>query len=56
MQRRFGFFFALAVVAAAIGFGRFTGAALATWTRVLFVVSLLLMFASVLFGRRSASS
>jgi uncharacterized membrane protein YtjA (UPF0391 family) len=52
MQRRLGFFFALALVAAVIGFGGFAGDAVGTVMRVLFVASLLLMLASVLFRRR----
>jgi uncharacterized membrane protein YtjA (UPF0391 family) len=54
MQRRLGFFFALALAGAVVGFGRFAGDALATTMRVLFVASLVLMLASVLFGPRRA--
>jgi uncharacterized membrane protein YtjA (UPF0391 family) len=56
MQRRLGFFFALALATAVVGFGRFAGDALTTTTRVLFVASLVLMLASVLFGRKHARS
>jgi uncharacterized membrane protein YtjA (UPF0391 family) len=56
MQRRLGFSIALALVAAVIGFGRFAGDALATTMRVLFVASLVLVLASVLFGRGRATS
>ncbi len=56
MQRRLGFSFALAVVAAVIGFGRFAGDALGTVMRVLFLVALVSIFASVLFARRRATS
>ncbi len=56
MPRRLGFFVMVAVVSAAIGFGRFAGYGLATVMRVLFVASLVLIAASVLFGRRSAAS
>lgn len=56
MQRRLGFSFALALVAAVIGFGRFAGDALSTVMRVLFLVALLSMLASVLFTRRRATS
>ena len=56
MQRRLGFSFALALVTAVIGFGRFAGDALATAMRALFLASLLLVLASVLFGRRRATS
>jgi uncharacterized membrane protein YtjA (UPF0391 family) len=52
MQRRLGFSFVLALVAAVVGFGRFAGDTLATTMRVVFVASLVLMLASVLFGRR----
>jgi uncharacterized membrane protein YtjA (UPF0391 family) len=52
MQRRLGFFFALAIVAAVIGFGRFAGDALGTVMRVLFLAALVSMLASVLFTRR----
>jgi uncharacterized membrane protein YtjA (UPF0391 family) len=55
MPRRLGFFVMLTVVSAVIGFGRFAGYGLATVTRVLFVASLLLVLASMLFGRRSAA-
>ena len=55
MQRRLGFFFALALVTAVIGFGRFAGDALGTVMRVLFLAALVSMLASVLFARRRAS-
>ncbi len=56
MERRLGFSFALALVAAVIGFGRFAGDALGTVMRVLFLAALLSMLASVLFARRRATS
>lgn len=55
MPRRLGFSFALALVAAVVGFGRFAGDALATTMKVLFVASLVLMLASVLFGRKRST-
>jgi uncharacterized membrane protein YtjA (UPF0391 family) len=54
MERRVGLFFLLTFVGAVIGFGRFAPDALAAAMRVLFVAALLLMLASVLFGRRAA--
>ncbi len=56
MQRRLGFSFALTVVTAVIGFGRFAGDALGTVMRVLFLAALVSMLASVLFPRRRATS
>jgi uncharacterized membrane protein YtjA (UPF0391 family) len=55
MQRRLGFSFALALVAAVVGFGRFPGDALGTVMRVVFLAALVLMLASVLFTRRRAT-
>jgi hypothetical protein len=55
MPRRLGFFVMLAVVSAVIGFGRFAAYGLATSMRVVFIASLLLMFAFILFGRRTAT-
>jgi uncharacterized membrane protein YtjA (UPF0391 family) len=56
MQRQLGFLFVLALVAAVLGFGRFAGVAVSTVMRVLLLVSLVLMLASGLFGRRRATS
>jgi uncharacterized membrane protein YtjA (UPF0391 family) len=59
MQRRLGFSFALALVAAVIGFGRFAGDALGTVMRVLFLVALVAlvsMLGSALFARRRADA
>src|ERR1700722_1607139 len=56
MQRWFGFLFMLALVAAVLGFGRFAGVAVSTVMRVVLLVSLVLMLASGLFGRRRATS
>jgi hypothetical protein len=56
MQRQLGFSFALAIVAAVVGFGRFAGDALGTVMRVLFLAALLAMLASALFARRRATS
>jgi len=55
MQRRLGFSFALALVAAVLGFGRFAGDALATVMRVVFLAALVSTLASVLFARRRAT-
>jgi uncharacterized membrane protein YtjA (UPF0391 family) len=55
MQRRLGFSFALALVAAAVGFGHFAADALAATMRALFLVALMSMLASVLFARRPTS-
>jgi uncharacterized membrane protein YtjA (UPF0391 family) len=55
MQRRLGFSFALALVAAVLGFGGFAGDVVATVMRVVFIASLVLMLASALFGRRRAT-
>jgi uncharacterized membrane protein YtjA (UPF0391 family) len=55
MQRRLGFLFALALVAAVLGFGRLGGDAVSTVMRVVLLVSLVLMLASVLFGRQRAT-
>ena len=56
MQRQLGFLFVLALVAAVLGFGRFAGVAVSTVMRVLLLVSLVLMLASGLFGRRRVTS
>jgi uncharacterized membrane protein YtjA (UPF0391 family) len=56
MQRRLGFSFALALVAAVVGFGRFAADTLATTMKVVFVASLVLMLASVLFGRKRSTA
>jgi hypothetical protein len=55
MPRRLGFFVMLAVASAVIGFGHFAGYGLATVMKVVFVASLLLMLASALFARRTAT-
>ena len=60
MQRWIGFFFTLAAVGAAFGFGHFfAGVVVATVMRVVFVVSLMLMLMLMLevprLGRRNAA-
>lgn len=52
MSRQLGFLFLLAMVSAVLGFGRFAGYGLATVMRVVFLASLLLTCAFVLFRRR----